>query len=271
VTDARSGDDAADQGSPTRRTAFSLVVISTLALATTTATEELTLVVTGWSTTPGTDHVHDLTLSGMLWVALVAPMTLALSRPDDRVNAVFAPVLFLLPLAGFAAVVNSPILALPVLFGGLSLLALCLHPDGRDLLRFDRVRRVPLSLATLLAAAGVPLAVYAGFQVANQFTVPDEHTLLAHYGAMGVAAAYVLIMGVFAITRRRDWRFAAWSAGLVAAIVGAASVQSDAASSLGPVWGGLLVAWAVAFVVGVEGWRYRVRHRSVMEWSDAGG
>lgn len=278
MTNARSADDSGSTGETTRtpvetarRVAFSLVAVATLVLAWTTIRGELALAVTGWTAAPDVHRVHDLTIFGTLWVVLVVPMALALYRPDDRVNAALAPVLFLAPVTVFAAIVASPILGVPALFGALGLLALLLHPGGRDVLRFDRVRKVPLSLAALLAAATVPLVVYAGFQAANQFTVPDEHTLLAHYGAMGVAVGYVLVMGVFAISRRRDWRFAAWSAGAVAVLLGAASVRFDVASSLGPVWGGLLVLWAVAFVAGVEGWRYRMRHRRVMAWPESGG
>lgn len=277
MTDANSTDRPATSGRPpantpetARRVALSIVALAALALAGTTLRAELVLALTGWTTGVETDRVHELTVSGALWIVLLAPMALALYHPADRVNTVLAPILFIIPYAGFAAIVESPVLPGIAPLAGLGVLALLLHPGGRDVVRFDCVRRVPLALATLLAAAAVPLAVYAGFQVANQFTTPDEHTLLAHYGVMGVAVAYVLVMGLLAITRRRDWRFAAWSAGLVAAVVGVASVQFDAPSSLGPVWGGLLVLWAVAFVAGVELWRYRGRTRQIMDWSEPG-
>jgi hypothetical protein len=60
-------------------------------------------------------------------------------------------------------------------------------------------------------------------------------------------------MGTLAVFRERDWRFAGWSAGLTAAYLGVVSLAYPAIeSSLGSVGGGLLLAWAVAFVAGVE-------------------
>lgn len=59
---------------------------------------------------------------------------------------------------------------------------------------------------------------------------------------------------------RRDWRFAAWSVGLTAAVLGVVSVAYPAVeSSLGPVGGDLLVRWAVAFVADVAYVRRRGR------------
>lgn len=245
--------------------AFSLVAVATLVLAAVMMRGELLLAFTGWFENLGIHQVHDMTIFGMLWIALLLPMALALYRPVGRVNTVLAPLVFLVPIAAFAALADSPILMLPAIFGTLSLLALVLHPAGRDLLRFDRVERISRPLAGLLVVAAVPLLVYAGGQALQQLTVADEHAMFAHYGGMAVASVYVVLMGALAVLRERDWRFAAWTAGLVAALVGAASIAFGVESSVGPLWGGLLVVWAVVFVLGVEYERRGVREERTVD------
>jgi len=174
-----------------------------------------------------------------LWIALLLPMALLLYRPTDRVNTILAPVLFLVPLVVFAAVANSPILMLPAIFGVLALLALALHPAGRSLFHFDRVERVNRGLAAVMVVAAIPLLVFAGDQVVRQLTAADDHALFVHFAGMAIAATYVVVMGALAVTRERDWEFAAWSAGLVAVVIGAASILFAVESSVGPVWGAL--------------------------------
>lgn len=229
-----------------------MVAVATLVLAGVMMRGELVLAFTGWFENLGPHQVHDMTIFGMLWLALVFPMALTLYRPVRRVNTVLAPLVFLVPVAIFAGLAASPILMLPLVFGALGLAALILHPAGRDLLRFDRVESISRPLAVLLVVAAVPLLVYAGGQALQQVTVADEHALFAHYGGMAVASVYVVVMGALAVLRERDWRFAAWTAGLTAALVGTTGIAFAVESSVGPLWGGLLVVWAVVFVVGIE-------------------
>ena len=235
-----------------RRAAFYVVAVGTLGLAAFMLGGELLLGITGWLTDLGIHQIHDLTIFGLLWLALVVPLALLLYRPTRRVNTILAPILFLVPVAIFAALANSPILMLPLIFGTLGLVALVLHPAGRDLLRFDRVETPSRVLVGLLAVAAVPLLMYAGDQLVRQFTVADEHALFVHYGAMTVASVYVIVMGVLAVVRERDWRFAAWSAGIVALLVGVASILFTVESSAGVLWGALAVLWGVVFVGAVE-------------------
>lgn len=242
-------------------------MVATLALAAVMMRSELAMAFTGWTTNLGTHQVHDLTLFSMLWIALVAPLALLLYRPVGRVNTVLAPIAFLAPIAVFAFLADSPIVMLPVIFGALSLVVLALHPAGRSLLRFDRVERVDRALAALVVVAAIPLLVFAGDQVVRQLTLGDEHALFVHYGAMAIGSVYVVLMGSLAVLRQRDWRFAAWSAGLIAVVIGAASVVFDAASSVGMLWGSLAILWGIVFVVGVEYVRSRagVDEDSTME------
>lgn len=239
-------------GRKLRLGAFYLTAIATLVLAGLMLGEFLAMAFTGWVTDFGTHQVHDLTVFPLLWIALVVPMVLMLYRPASRVNTILAPVLFLVPLAAFAVLASSPIVMLPLVFGTLSLVALALHPAGRSTFRFDRVAHVNRALAALVVVAAVPLLVYAGGEFVRQLTLADEHVLIAHYGVMAIASVYIVVMSALAVVRARDFRFAAWSAGLVAIVVGAASILFTAESSVGPIWGTLAICWALAFVAGVE-------------------
>ena len=235
-----------------RRAAFYVVTVAILGLAALMMNAELALGITGWVADLGIHQVHDMTIFGLLWLALVVPVALLLYRPVTRVNTVLAPVLFLVPVAVFAALAGSPILMLPLVFGTLGLVALVLHPAGRDLLRFDRVEDPSRLLGGLLVVAAVPLLVYAGDQVIRQLTLANDHVLFVHYAGMAVASGYVVVMGALAILRERDWRFAAWSAGLVALLVGATSILYTTESSAGLLWGSAAIVWAVVFVGAVE-------------------
>ncbi|WP_255197276.1 hypothetical protein [Halorarius litoreus] len=235
-----------------RRAAFYVVAVGALGLAVFMLGGELLLGITGWVENLGIHQIHDLTIFGLLWLALVVPLALLLYRPARRVNTILAPILFLVPVAIFAALANSPILMLPLIFGVLGLVALVLHPAGRDLLRFDRTESPSRILVGLLVVAAVPLLLYAGDQLVRQLTLADEHAMFVHYAGMAIASMYVLVMGVLAVVRERDWRFAAWSAGVVALILGVSSILFTVESSAGVLWGALAVLWAVVFVGAVE-------------------
>ena len=250
---------ATESGRSMRRLAFLGAAAVSLAVVVFMSYQELLLAATGWFADLGIHQIHDLTIFSMLWFTVVAPLALMLYRPDDRVNAALAPLVVLLPLGAFAYLADSPILMLPVVFGALSLVVFALHPAGRDLLRFDRVANPSRLLGALVLVAAVPLAVYAFDQFASQLAAADEHALFVHYAAMGIASVYVVLMGAMAVLRRRDWRFAAWSAGLVAVVVGAASIVFAVESSAGDLWGAAAIVWALAFVAAAEYVRGRDR------------
>jgi membrane-bound metal-dependent hydrolase YbcI (DUF457 family) len=235
-----------------RRVAFPLVAVVTLVLAGVMLGGELLLAFTGWRTDMGIHQVHDMTIFPMLWLAVLVPVATLLYRPRERVTTVLAPLLFLAPVAAFALAVDSPIAMLPLVFGVLGLVLVALHPAGRSTFEFDRVARPSRLLAGLVVLASVPLVVYAADQVVRQVTLADDHVLFAHYGAMATASVYVLVMAALATVRERDWRFAAWSAGAVAVLLGVTSLAFTAESSAGPLWGGLAVSWGLVFVAVAE-------------------
>lgn len=235
-----------------RRGAFYVSVIGALALYGVMMGEMLLFVVFGWMEVPGIHHVHDFALFGVIWLGIIG-LAAQLYRPDDRVNAVLVSALVMVPLAVIAVSTGSPIAMMPILFGIIGLVVVALHPAGRTLLAVRREGAVDKFLLGLLAVAAVPLLVFAADQLLAQYTVADEHAVFVHYGAMAVVAGMILIMGGLAIVRTRDRRFAAWSAGLLAAYVGLVSVlYPDQPSSVGVLWGALAILWGGAFLVAFE-------------------
>lgn len=234
------------------RPAFYVAVVGALAFFGLMLRDMLPLVVTGWYTDIGIHRLHDLNFLALIWLGLIG-LAVQLYDPDERVTAVVLPVLVMGPLALLAITTGSPIAMLPVIFTVVGLVVAALHPAGRSVLRIDRVDDIDARLIGLVVVAAVPLLVYGADQLVKQYTVADEHAALVHYGGMAVLAGLVILLGALATVRRRDWRFAAWSAGVLAVYLGASSAAFPGlASSAGPLWGGLAVAWGVAFVVAVE-------------------
>lgn len=238
--------------SKARFAAFTLVVLLGLALAGLMLRAELVMAATGWTQDLGIHQLHDQLIFAFLWLALVVPLALLLYHPTDRVNTVLVPALFSVPVAVMAYLADSPIVMLGAIFGVVGLIALALHPAGRSVFTFDRVETLDRRLLGLYAVGAVAFVIYGVVELAKQFGTADDHTLFVHFGAMAIAATYVVVMGALAITRERDWEFAAWSAGLVAIVIGAASILFAVESSVGPVWGALAVLFGVGFIAAVE-------------------
>ncbi|AUV84498.1 hypothetical protein C2R22_23420 (plasmid) [Salinigranum rubrum] len=208
---------------------------------------------TGWFQEMGIHQVHDMTVAALIWFAFIIPMALLLYHPTDRVNTILPPLVAAVSIAVMAFLAGSFLFEGFLIGSALALAALVLHPAGRSLARFDRVESLDRRLVGLYVIAAIPLLVYAGFEVAKQIGRVDEHALFVHYGGMAVVAFLVVLMGALAVFRRRDWRFATWSAGLLAGYVGVVSIAFPTGeSSVGPLAGSLLLLWAVVFVAGVE-------------------
>lgn len=235
-----------------RRGTFYVAVVGALALYAAMMGEMLTFVFVGWFEEPGVHHFHELGLFGLIWVGILG-LAVQLHRPDGRVNAVFVSALVMLPLAVIAVSSNSPIATMPILFGVVGLVVVVLHPAGRSLFGFTSDVRGNRALGGLLVVAALPLLAYAGDQLVSQYAIADDHAVFVHYGGMAVLALVVLVMGLLAIVRARDRRFAAWSAGVLAGYLGLASVLYPAQpSSPGILWGALAILWGGAFVVAFE-------------------
>lgn len=231
---------------------FVAVVLAGLVLAAVMLGEFLTFAFLAWGGQFGVHQIHDLILTWSLWLGIVVAFAVLLYRPKDRVNAMLAPFVFLVPIIVFAVIGGSEILMLPLIFGGIAIVLAALHPAGRDLLRFERAEKPNRLLLGLYVVAAIALLVYAGDQAIKQLTLTDEHAIPVHYGGMVASSLFVVVMGGLAILRDRDWRFAAWSAGIVALVLGVASVMWNEPSSLGVIGGSLTIVFAIALVAGVE-------------------
>lgn len=241
-----------------RRYAFYAAVVLAVGVPVSMIGSMLPWAVTGWTGFLGTHSVHDLVIFAGVWMGLFGLLA-QFYRASDRVNAVLAMPFIMLASALIGLAVGSPFVVMGTLFGGLSLLALVLHPAGRSLFRFDRVASPDRLAVGLFAVGAVAMVAYGGLELVKQFTLADDHAAIQHYGHLALAAFYVALMAGLGVFRVRDWRFATWSAALVAVYVGASSaVFPTVASSLGLVGGLLLVVWAVVFVATNE----RARARS---------
>lgn len=236
-----------------RRVAFYGVIMVALALYAVMMSEFLVFPIIGWFEEAGIHHFHDLVLFGMIWLGIIG-IVVQLYNPSERVNAVLASVLVMLPIAVLALATGSPITMMPVIFGTLGLVILGLHPAGRGVLEVDiTITEGDRWLAGLLFLATIPLGWFAIQELSLQFTAGDSHAELVHYGAMAVAAVFILGMGTLAIVRTRDRRFAAWAVGVLAAYLGlAASAFPELTSSPGFVWGGLAIVWGIGFIAVFE-------------------
>lgn len=121
-----------------RRYAFYAVVVLAVGVPAVMIGSMLPWAVTGWTGFLGTHSVHDLVIFAGVWMGLFGLLA-QFYRAADRVNAILAMPFIMFGTAVIGFVVGSSFVVMGTLFGGLSLLALALHPAGRSLFRFDRV------------------------------------------------------------------------------------------------------------------------------------
>ena len=203
------------------------------------------------------DHrIHDLTYAFLFGTAVVGLLT-QLRAPSKNVAG---QLMALIPWVGFVlafALTNILINLLrppfvPI-FGALTLLAIILHPAGRNLFSSLNVSRVNWVMLGLLIIAAVPLLIFAATNIGLQRNAIDGHAALSHYGYMVAFSFTGLGVGLLASLRPDGWRLTAWVAGVLPALLGLASVVfSDVGSSLGPVWSLAAIAWGVAFIAAAE-------------------
>lgn len=203
-------------------------------------------------------RIHDLVFA-LLFVPVLIGVLAQLRRPSRNVAGM---VVALIP---FAALLVTTLLTLG-LYGDLrtlqppwltvlagALMAVVLHPAGRDFFGSFSVTRADRSLLVLLAAAAVPLLVFAFTYMQLQGTVPDDHAAAGHYGFLTAFAVTILGVGLLASMRPDGWRVTAWVTGLLPALLGVSSlVYPDATSSLDSVWALAAVGWGAGFVATAE-------------------
>ncbi len=204
------------------------------------------------------DHrVHDVTF-GLLYGPGIVGLAAQLRSPR---RSVAAQVMALAPWAALGVVFLLTNYWLPfgtkfqmyatAVYGGLTLSALLLHPAGRDLLAALRPSRACRPMLLMVAVAAAPLLGFAAVNVAVQRQVArgDIHWQVGHYGFMAAIGITIVAVGVLAGLRPPGWRLSAWTAGGLAALLGALSlVYPESVSSLSPAWSLAAIAWGAGFV-----------------------
>ncbi len=203
-------------------------------------------------------RTHDLTF-GLLFLPPVLGTLAQLRRPAANIAGMVMTlvppaallVVLLLTLAegGDTRVLQPPWLL--VMAG--ALFATALHPAGSEFFRSFRRSRISWPLLALVGVAAVTLVVMASTNIALQAGMSDDHAAAGHYGFMAAFALSTIGLAVLASLRPDGWRLAAWTAGLLPVLVGAASLlYPQAASSLASQWALAAVAWGVVFVAVAE-------------------
>jgi hypothetical protein len=203
-------------------------------------------------------RVHDLTF-GFLFVPALVGILAQFRRPAKNIAGML---MALIPSAGLLLAVlltvvlanNTRALQPPwVIVGAAAVIALSLHPAGRDFFRSFTVERVNSVMLALIIIAAVPLVVYASTNIGLQGSVADDHAAAGHYGFMAAFSFTVIGVGLLASLRPDGWRLTAWVTGLLPALLGVTSlVYPVVASSLGPFWAVAAIVWGIAFVTAAE-------------------
>lgn len=205
-------------------------------------------------------RIHDLTF-GFLFIPAIAGTLAQLRRPAKnvagQVMALIPTVSLLLVLLITALAGNTRMLQPPwVTVGAAVLIALGLHPAGRDFFGSFRVSRADRVMIALMVVAAVPLLLFAATNIGLQGTVADDHAAAGHYGFMAAFSFNVIGVGLLASLRPDGWRLTAWVAGLLAILLGFVSLIYPVSSSLSSPWALAAIAWGAGFVVTAE----RIRH-----------
>jgi hypothetical protein len=201
-------------------------------------------------------RIHDLTF-GFIFVPAVVGMLAQVRRPSQNVAGM---VMALIPWVGLllAAILSNAFVQVVLInpsrsAAAVTLIAALLHPTGRDFFRSFRVSRVNWPMLALVIIAAVPLLAFASTNIGLQGTGPDVHATMGHYGFMAAFGFTVIGVGLLASLRPDGWRLPAWVAGLLPALLGAASmVYPDVSSSLDVVWAVAAIVWGVGFIAVAE-------------------
>lgn len=234
-----------------RRVAFYVTVVTILALMAVFLGDTHVFIVTAWTVSePGVHHLHDLALVAMLGTVVLG-LLVQLYEPERQVAGIQQAVLVTIVITG-SNLLTGFIFPPALLLGGLLLVAVALHPAGWAVLRVRTAGSVSPVLVGFVLLAGMPFAVYAADQYALQAS-GDVHAQLDHYADMVTFALLVVLVGLLASVKPVGWRISLWSAAGLVGVLGAASILHPLlASSVGLVWGGLAMLWAIGFIVAGE-------------------
>jgi hypothetical protein len=200
-------------------------------------------------------RVHDLTF-GFVFTTGVVGILAQLRRPSKNVAGML---MALIPWVGLllAAVLSTDVPRV-MLFNpspavaAVTVIAVLLHPTGREFFRSFSVSRVNWVMLALVIIVAVPLLAFASTNIGLQGTVTDDHAGMGHYGFMAAFSFTVIGVGLLASVRPDGWRLTAWVAGLLPALLGLASLLYPVSSSLSLPWALAAIAWGAGFVAAAE-------------------
>ncbi|MGH2656554.1 MAG: hypothetical protein ACRDIZ_07645 [Actinomycetota bacterium] len=204
--------------------------------------------------------VHYLALSAS-HVMVLFGLALQLRRPRTRVAPIWqaAGGLFLsiltLPLALVSVGPSQiPPAVLPAM--ALVVTAALLHPG-------NPVRKPPKPADPLMtglwAIAVIPAALLTIAQVRLELNgvSADPHWRGLHYHIMAEYGVHVVLVGLLGASALSGWRYSAWSASFMVALLGVGFiVYPDLSGSQGTGWGVAMITWAVLYFTAGE-----VRHQ----------
>ncbi len=142
-----------------------------------------------------------------------------------------------------------------LVYGGLTVSALLLHPAARRLPGELRPSRLDRRLVALTGIAALPQLVFAATNLDLQAgELPqDIHWLTGHYGHMFTYAATSLALALLASLQPTGWRLTAWTAAALPIALGVMSVlYPDSESGLALPFALAAIAWGVAFAAAAE-------------------
>jgi hypothetical protein len=201
-------------------------------------------------------RIHDLTF-GFLFIPAIVGILAQVRRPvknvAGQVMALIPTLSLLIVLLISALAGNTRMLQPPwVTVGAPALIALGLHPAGRDFFSSFRVSRANRMTAALVAVAAVPLLLFAATNLRLQVSVADDHAAAGHYGFMAAFSLTIIGVGLLASLRPDGWSLTAWVAGLLPALLGLVSLIYPVTSNLSLPWALAAITWGVGFVIAAE-------------------
>lgn len=238
-----------------RMPAFYAVTVAFVAFLVAAMNEPMQFAVLAWTPDYGffTHRVHHVMIGGLL-VLLTTSVAVQLYRPVERVGAYLFAALAVGSLAivsvvvdGLGALAELAIFIVPLVVLGV------LHPG----LRSFRPTRETIDgrLLAVAAVAAVPLVAFAALQTNLQLTLSNDHVAFTHYVFMAAGAVTIGVGALVASTRPTGVRFLVYSAAVLVALVGVASMlypEPVQGVNFGVIGGGLAVLWAVCLVAVAE-------------------
>lgn len=197
-------------------------------------------------------RVHDLTF-GFLFTTAAVGIAAQLRRPASHIAGMAMAVIpwaALLLAGGLANDISRVVVRNPsTTVAPLTLIVALLHPAGRSFFRPFRLQRLHRGMLALVVVAAVPLLLFAATNIRLQATAADEHANMGHYGFMAALAITVVAVGILASLRPHGWKLAAWTTGLLPALLALSSLVYPVSSSLSIPWAVAAILWGAGFIL----------------------